>query len=170
MLPLEVREPGFDRCEPRVLFLQMLGFFLQLLGLFPQQTRSLLDVVDGSPVEHRQQAPPRRQRGDIVRPAHGWGPAIRVDQPVDPEDGEVKQKRARCLSDRGSSGVEAGPRCPPSLAQIRERDWLREGNRPAPRPGGIKQTAVEARGLEPHNCSRSKREPELAQKGNNRLR
>ena len=50
VLPLEVREPGFDRCEPRVLF-------LQLLGLFLQQTRSLLDVVDGSPVEHRQQAP-----------------------------------------------------------------------------------------------------------------
>jgi hypothetical protein len=42
--------------------------------------------------------------------------------------------------DRDSSGVEAGPRCPPSLAQIREQDWLREGNRPAPRPGGIKQT------------------------------
>jgi len=52
MLPLEAREPGLDRCEPRV--------------LSPQLTRSLLAVVDGSPVEHRQQAP--------TSPAwHGWG-------------------------------------------------------------------------------------------------
>ena len=47
---------GFELSEPLVLFPQLLGF--------------LLDVVDGSPVEHRQQAPPGRQGGDPFRPAH----------------------------------------------------------------------------------------------------
>ena len=35
--------------------------------------RSLLDVVDGSPVERRQQAPPRRQGGDPLRSAQRFG-------------------------------------------------------------------------------------------------
>ena len=39
VLPLEAREPGLDRCEPRVLSPQLLGFVLDLL-------RSLFDLID----------------------------------------------------------------------------------------------------------------------------
>jgi hypothetical protein len=36
VLLLEAREPGLDRCEPRVLAPQLLGFAPQLLGFAPQ--------------------------------------------------------------------------------------------------------------------------------------
>jgi len=46
-------QPGFERGETLVLDFELL--------------RSLFDVVDGSPVEHRQQAPPGRQGGGPFR-------------------------------------------------------------------------------------------------------
>ena len=78
---------GVEHGEPRVALLQLLGFFLDLLrtplALFhpllalersdPQLLCFLLDVVNGSPVQHRQQAPPGRQGGDPLRPSHGPG-------------------------------------------------------------------------------------------------
>ena len=90
MLPLEALEPGVARCEPRVLFLELLcfaphpqgfvpqllgfaldllGFSPQLLGFAPQLLRSqlggvdlLLDVGIVSPVERLQEQAPSRQR------------------------------------------------------------------------------------------------------------
>jgi len=53
-------EPGFERGEPPVLDLE------QPRSL-PALEFSLLDVVNGSPVERRQQAPPERQGGDPLR-------------------------------------------------------------------------------------------------------
>ena len=75
---------GFELGEPFVLFLQQLQalvqFELSLLELALELLRpllafefSLLDVVDGSPVERRQQAPPKRQGGDPFRSGHGLG-------------------------------------------------------------------------------------------------
>jgi len=69
VLPLEAREPGLDRCKPRVLFPQLLGFAPQLLGFVPQLLHPLLVLhhsllVAGipSPVERRQPQAPSRQR------------------------------------------------------------------------------------------------------------
>jgi len=76
VLPLEVREPGLDCCEPRVLVLELLGFSLDLLRSLlgavdfalellrsqPGGVDLLLDVGIPSPVEHLQPQAPLRQR------------------------------------------------------------------------------------------------------------
>ena len=45
MLPLEALEPGVARCEPRFLFLELLGFALDLLDRFPLLQNPLLERV-----------------------------------------------------------------------------------------------------------------------------
>ena len=81
MLPLKALEPGVARCEPRVLFLQLLGFALELphpllvrdlpLLVFDLSALELdlseLVVDNGSLVQHRQQAPEPAQRGVVLR-------------------------------------------------------------------------------------------------------
>jgi hypothetical protein len=46
---------------------------LSCYGFAGLRLRSLLDVVDGPPIQHRQKAPPRRQRGDPLRSAQRSG-------------------------------------------------------------------------------------------------
>jgi hypothetical protein len=60
-------QPGFELGETIVLDLEQLQALLALASTQLELLRPLLDVVDGTPVEHRQQAPPRRQRGDPLR-------------------------------------------------------------------------------------------------------
>ena len=81
MLPLKALEPGVARFEPRVRFLQLLGFALELphpllvrdlpLLVFDLSALELdlseLVVDNGSLVQHRQQAPEPAQRGVVLR-------------------------------------------------------------------------------------------------------
>ena len=155
VLPLEVREAGLDRCEPRVLVPELLGFALDLLHpqfvLHPALLVLHLAQLDAgipSPVERLQPQAPLRQRCTRHPIAGGAGRRSLRGRRCGHRkragrSGQPRGRRAPGSSpgDPDSSGVEAGPRFPRSLAQIRERGWLRERNRPAPRPDGIKQTA-----------------------------
>jgi len=58
----------------RIRFSLSSASILSCYGFAGLRLRSLLDVVDGTPVEHRQQAPPGRQGGDIFR--SGYGPGV----------------------------------------------------------------------------------------------
>jgi hypothetical protein len=69
MLLLETREPELERCEPRVLFLQLLDLAIELtrspLGLVDlllDLPDLVIDVGIPSPVERRQERAPSRQR------------------------------------------------------------------------------------------------------------
>ena len=59
-------EPGFELGEPLVLDLEP-------LRTPPALALAHLDVLNGTPVQRRQQAPPRRQGGDPLRPCERPG-------------------------------------------------------------------------------------------------
>ena len=72
-LLLEARDSVVALLQQLQALLALLHPLLAFERFDPQLLGFLLDVVDGSPVDHRQQAPPRRQGGDIVRPAQRPG-------------------------------------------------------------------------------------------------
>lgn len=60
-------ELGFERSEPCILDLELLGYVPELLGLIARFDRADLRIERWMPVKPRQQAPPGPQRGEEVR-------------------------------------------------------------------------------------------------------